>query len=227
MTYYILEHPADTPETGSEFPQVQKMAPGYDYDAPNSVYQLSEAHSQLPSFEPNLDYLVLAGKAKPTDLLSVAVLSGGLLVSEKFKSLLEKFSLPTHKFYPANVKTRKGMLQYYWMHIICNLSKEVNFPKTRFFVHLFYRTALGYAEVSSYEDYVNQQKDLVKNNPGKTIALSANDITIPASSLNGLDLFRIGTFNTNLFISEALQKAMINEKITGCEIKPAPGLMVE
>ena len=37
--YFILDFAAGTRETGLEFPQVQEMGKGYDYDANNSVYE--------------------------------------------------------------------------------------------------------------------------------------------------------------------------------------------
>lgn len=79
------------------------MKPGYNYKAPNSVHALSKETKKLPAYEPDLDYFILHNQAKPTYLLSVTPVSGGFMVSEKLKQILEQFTLPLHKFYPAKV----------------------------------------------------------------------------------------------------------------------------
>jgi hypothetical protein len=156
MLYYKFAAAVDTPETGPEYPQIQKMAPGYDYDASNSVYALSKEYLKLPEYAPNLDYFILASKAKPTDLLSAAVIYGGFLVSEKFKNLLERFQLPTHKFYPAQVKWRKEFLNYFWMHTICDLTDYVDYSSSKFFVYQNFKTALGFVDVKSKDEYLKR-----------------------------------------------------------------------
>lgn len=77
MNYYIFKTAVNNIETGSVYPQIQKMSPGYDYKAPDSVHALSKAYQHLPDFTPNLDYFELASKAKLSDLLSTAMAYGG------------------------------------------------------------------------------------------------------------------------------------------------------
>jgi hypothetical protein len=38
--YYILDYGNASEETGSQFPQVQRMGKGYDYDAHASIHNL-------------------------------------------------------------------------------------------------------------------------------------------------------------------------------------------
>ena len=124
--FHTFQPACNTIETGSEYPQVQKMAPGYDYRAANSVYALSKAVEKFPDFTPNFDYFVAQGKAKLTDLLSVATVNGGFLISNRFKFLLEKFNIAQHRFYPAKVSYKKQLYDYYWMHIISDLTNFVD-----------------------------------------------------------------------------------------------------
>ena len=181
---------------------------------------------KIPEYTPNLDHFVLAGKARPTDLLSVAVINGGFLISEKFKKILEQFKLPTHKFYPAKVKRRNELLDYYWMHMICNLTDNVDYPNSKFFVYQNFSTALGFIDINSKDDYFQKSEALKSNNPGKILAIWASQIVLPSSIVEHLDLFEIVKLNADTFISEGLRKAIKDEGITGCYITNAGKLQV-
>jgi hypothetical protein len=214
-----------TPETGQQYPQVQKMSPGYDYKASNSVYALSREYQKFPDYEPNLDYFVLHGKAKLSDLLSVAVVHGGFLISEKFQNVLEPFNLAPHKFYPARVYFRKQFYRYYWMHIICDLSDQVDYSKSTFFVYHNYSKNLGYTNVTSKEELNKKREKIETDNPGKTVTIWAEKIHLNNAFDHSLDLFDIGNFDSNYYISEQLKNKIISEKITGCDIQPAYNLI--
>ncbi len=225
MQYYIFKPAAGTPETGQVFPQVQKMKPGYNYKAHNSVHALSREYQKLPDYEPDLDYFIVHARANLTDLLSVTVTYGGFLISEKLKSIFEQFNLPTHKFYSAKLKHRKQFYNYYWMHIICNLTDVVDYPRSTFFVYHNFSKNLGYVDVSSNEELIQKEQKLKSDNPGKLVPIWAEKIALTPSFDRSLDLFEIGTFNSDCYISESLKQAIINEKITGSSIQPANNLI--
>jgi hypothetical protein len=226
-TYHIFQPACNTNETGPEYPQVQEMAPEYIYKAPDSVYALSKAVEQLPNFTPNLNYFVVQSRAKLTDLLSVAPVHGGLLVSSQLKYLLDKHNLtPIHKFYPANVQHKKQFHHYFWLHIICNLTDQVDYPNSTFFIYHNYKNNLGYVSIESKEDFTQQKEKIKRDNPGKTITIWAETIKLNKEFNAAIDLFEIGTFDNNYYISERLRAALVSEKITGCEISPAIHLIV-
>lgn len=226
MSYYILKPAMDTAETGSVYPQVQKMSPGYNYNAHNSVHALSREVEKIPEYEPNLDYFIAHGKAKLSDLLSVAVVYGGFLVSNKFKTILEQFNLPIHKFYPAKVKHKNQFYSYYWLHIICNLTDQVDYPKSTFFVYHNFSKNLGYVDIASKEDLIQKRIKIKSDNPGKTVTIWGEKIVLNASFNKTLDLFEIGTFDANSYITEPLQKAINKVNLTGCSITPASNLIL-
>jgi hypothetical protein len=226
MPYYILKPAVDTPETGSTYPQVQKMAPGYDYEANNSVYALSREVEKLPDYEPNLDYFIVHSKARLSDILSVATIYGGFLISEKLKTVLEQFKLPTHKFYPARLQYKKQFYNYYWMHIICNLTDYVDYPNSTFFVYHNFSKNLGYINIASKDELIQKEENLKELNPGKTVAIWAERIVLSASFNRKLDLFKISNFDSRYYISESLQQAVVEAKITGCSITEATHLFI-
>jgi hypothetical protein len=206
--YYTFQPACNTIETGPEFPQVQKMAPGYNYKASNSVYALSKAVEKLPDFTPNLDHFVAHGKAKLTDLLSVASANGGFLISNRLKILLEKFNVAQHRFYPAKVSHKKELYEYYWMHMISDLTNLVDYPNSTFFIYYNYSHNLGYIPIDSMEDFKQQKEKVKKDNPDKAITIWAEKIKLNADSYTSLDLFGIGCFNANYYISERLKTAI-------------------
>lgn len=218
MPYYIIQPAVDTPETGSVFPQVQKMRPGYNYQAVNSVHALSREVEHLPEYLPDLDYFVVNGKAKLTDLLSVSVAYGGFLISPKFKELLEQCNLPVHKFFPAKVFYQKKMYDYYWMHVICDLTNDVDYTHSTFFVYHNYSQNLGFVTVSSKEDLLRKKEKLKKDNPDKTVTIWAEKIFLQPSAISNLDLFQIGLFDSNYYISGKLKEKIIDHKIFGISI---------
>jgi len=102
---------------GGQCPQHQRMSDGYDFNAPNSVHKLP--HDALPSFEPNFDTVIVHGHAKLTDLLSSAPIPNhGYLVSPKLRGLLERFTLPSHRWYPVPMTHRnKQVAGYCWLQL--------------------------------------------------------------------------------------------------------------
>jgi hypothetical protein len=226
MSYYIFKPAIDTPETGSVFPQVQKMRPGYNYQATNSVHALSREVEHLPEYSPDLDYFVVNSKAKLTDLLSVAVAYGGFLISPKLKELLEKFNLPAHKFFPAKVSYKTRMYDYYWVHVICDLTNDVDYMHSTFFIYHNYSQNLGFITVSSKEDLLRKKEKLKKDNPDKTVTIWAEKIFFQPTVINDLDLFQIGLFNSDYYISQKLKEEIINSKILGVSITDANNLFI-
>lgn len=227
MQYYILQPASNTPEIGPQYPQVQKMKPGYNYKAPNSVYALSKAYQDFPDFEPDLDYFIVHASAKLTDLLSAAPVYGGFLISERLKSIFDRFNIAPHKFYRAKVKYKKKFFEdYYWMHIICNLSDLVDYKKSTFYIYYNYVHNLGFIDIHSKEEYFHKKAKIENDNPDKVVTVWADKIYLSNSFDRNLDLFEIGTFNANYFISTPLKHALLEEKIAGCSIASAENLIV-
>ena len=217
-TYFTLNFASATKETGTEYPQVQEMGQKYDYDAPNSIDALIRFRSKLPDFTPNLDYFILHNRANPTDILSTAPISGvGLLISEKFKSLLEDFHLPKHTFYEARVLHRGFFIEgYYWFHFISDYTNYVDYAKSDFFLYKNYSKDLGSIEVKSKEDFSKKEKDIEND---VSLAIWSRKITLTNDFDHNLDLFKVSKFNSDVFISEKLSQSIKGNKLTGFVIK--------
>ncbi|MDN5205234.1 hypothetical protein QQ008_27875 [Fulvivirgaceae bacterium BMA10] len=217
--YFILDFACDTIETGPEFPQIQEMKKGYDFNAKNSIYELGTYINELPSFEPSLDYFVLHGKARPTDLLSNSMVNGtGFLISKNIKDILLQCILPIHMFYPA-VLYHKGekLKDYYWFQCVNETLECVDFSKSVFFIYKNFSEDIGNIKISSQEDFVKKSKDLQEEDP--SLFVWAKKISFNNSFDRNLDLFKVPKFNSNFFISEKLSQLLLQKQATGLDIK--------
>ena len=191
------------------YPQSEDMIKGYDYDANNSVYELVYNRNKKIDFSPNLDSFLLTKKAKFTDLLSAIPAGGasGLLISEKFKRLLEVFNIIEHQCFKASVLDNRGNNErYYWMQFISKLCEKIDYGYSK-----FYRSGGDDYDVLSFEDFLIKKKKLGVDGEiySKEIALRYND-------LKDFDMFYFGYFEFG--ISENLKDTIEKENITGINI---------
>ena len=98
-------------------PQHQTMGPSYDYDAADSVHNLS--FDSLVDFEPNFNTVILDDSAVPTDFVSSApIRNSGFIVSSRVRDLLAGFTLPPHRVYDLPVVHRGSSVDgYSWLHL--------------------------------------------------------------------------------------------------------------
>jgi hypothetical protein len=113
MLYFKLLISDDIEIIGN-YPQTE-FSKGYNPNNPNGHWNVK--HNSFPNFQPNYE-LDFTKNAIPTDLIDAASCSHGLVISKKFKEILEEFNLPPSKFYPLNVKYKNENLPYYWFHFI-------------------------------------------------------------------------------------------------------------
>ena len=219
MVFYTLDTATDTPETGPVFPQIKAMRPGYDFNKPNSIHNLT--FKGLPDFQPDLDYFILDQKAKLTDLLSNMISPFGFLISEKMKKVFEQFKLPEHGFYPATVAAGNIKLdKYFWFLPNCNLSDQVDYPKTTFYSKDTFNNVEKLV-INNLEDVFE-----IRSKIGYTKKIVSEKIYFKSGFKLDYDLIMIGGFDFNIYLSEGLKSALINEKITGIKLKPNEHLII-
>jgi len=222
-SYYSFEPACDTVETGPVYPQIQKLKPGYNTNKQNSIYSYlaeSESINGFPGWEPDLDSFVMHARAKPTDLVSNTIIGGtGLFVSHKLKTILEKHQLPPHRFFNAKVTYRGNVLNnYYWLHIICDLTDYIDYPASSFFIYKHFRLNSGTIEIDSKNDYIEKRRRVKEENPGINITIWSNKIHFKSQS-NLYQLFEIGMFDSQLYITQDLRDDLVDQSITGCKIE--------
>jgi hypothetical protein len=224
MRYYTLDYVANK-ETGSQFPQIQEMSKGYDYSASNSVHSLKG--SRFPEQTPNFNSFLLHSKAKLSDLISEGVTGGGgMVVSEKFKDILDSVNLVSHKYYPIKI-IHKGIehTNYFWLHIISDLTEYVDYTKSKFFIYKNFAFDQGDIQILSKEDLIKKRLDIKKEDSSLTIW--SKQITFLPSFDKNLDMFIVSLFDAKTYISDALKNKIEQEKITGIKITVANNIYLE
>lgn len=134
MEYYLISVSTDLKEIGRYY-QTKGLPTGYTskwYDEPNSMTNL--AYNCLPDFTPDLKW-ELEGKAKLTDIVSASNITAvGFLMSEKAKSIFQKFELLEHKFHDATLIVKEQALHYYFLQIVCKDFHMIDFQRSSFCV---------------------------------------------------------------------------------------------
>ena len=221
MKYYKFSYSTELEDNG-EFPQIQKMSKKYNYDAPNSIYELSRLYNNFPDFEPNLEYLILAPKSRITNILSVAMLTlYGFFVDTKVEKVFKDFNLPKHRYYNSKVKRKTKIYDNYkWLHIVSDYTDFICYESSKFYTYNFFDDVfLSKINPASKEILISLKEKMKKDHfftiKAKKIALSPNFFELK------LDLFKISEFDHDFYISERLKKALIESKITGYSISEA------
>ena len=217
---YFIKHAVATEETGPYCPQIERLSPESEYDAKDSIYRLFDSFHDFPESSPKIDFASLKKGSKLTDLLSSSMfVLLGFLVSQKLRNLLERFQLPSHRFYSVPVKSEKTTAEYFWMHMIYQYSKlsveeaqnkHLIFNLSHFIVenHL---SRVSDISVSSAGELLAKEKEL-----GYDKSIKATSITLNEDFLKDVpDLFKIPLISNNWIIKQRLRDEIVREKITG------------
>lgn len=219
-SYNILDFDCNSKETGPVYPQIQKMSNGYDNKADNSIKKLFRHSKSFPDFKPNLDSFILETRSKQTDILSNALSGRGIIISSKVKSIFESVKTCPVRFYEASVIHKKELLNdYFWMHIISDYTDFVDYKSSSFFIYQNFMINLGHIKVSSKEDLIEKEEKLKKDNPHTTLSIWSEKIKMLPSFDLTLQLFRIGNFDSKIYIGDSLKNILMENKITGYKVE--------
>ncbi len=97
-------------EVGTTFPQIQDLRSAIDIWDPKNLYFSYRGYIDETVYIPEL---ILHQQAKATDLVSSAILTNYLIISDKLKRILEQHKLTGIQFAPVTVITKDGNLKYW------------------------------------------------------------------------------------------------------------------
>lgn len=212
MEFFKIKYSTNLKEIGPDYPQAGPWK-GYDFKSPRAYINVH--HNEFPDFVPDLNYFEISELAPLTDFVSSG-LSHGFLLNDKAKSLLEAYNLPEHRSYPLVIKRGKDFIKetYFWMHIVSNYSRFIDFRKTKFYVSFFDKKETD-LDISTYEELIDMVKTYINQNrfiKAQTIYLKPEFYELK------MDLFIISTIDYNKYVSEKLRDRLIEDRITGLEI---------
>ncbi len=214
--YYSLVFSSDPSVIGSQYPQIQKTTPNYDFSSSSSVYNVSRSFRTLPNVVPDFNGFVLPNRAILTDFLSnVFSYPNGFIVSERVKNILSKCTLQTHAFYPI-VLYYKGLRidSYFWFHIIYDLTDVVDYERSKFFIKKLHHD-LGDVSVSSKSDFLKKREAIEQEYSGQNVTLWTKKVQFLSHA--NFDFFKIGMFDSRCFITDKTYYMFGCERVTGLE----------
>lgn len=205
--FYTIKPAVDTDETGHVFPAVESFD-DYDFKGEKSVHKMD--HWSIPNFNPDIRFKLAKG-AKLCDAMGQATISGsGLLISERFKNILEKYNLGEHKFFDGHIYDNDFRYKYYWLHIIWNnRNKIVDYKQSSFFKKRGRRN-LEELDINSNEEY-----DEVKTEFGSRFIIGFHKLAL--KNTPDYDLWPV-PFRGHLIVSHQLKNEIENIALTGLDI---------
>lgn len=126
MKYYTINR-SDDIKTIGYYPQTE-LASHYNPRLANSHWNVY--HTEFPNFTPEYE-LELNSNAYPTSYLHAYDNKFGMVVDAKFKEVLKRSKLPSHRFYPIKVYQKGKLLEYYWFHYVLDLWSYVDIENSK------------------------------------------------------------------------------------------------
>ena len=222
MKYFRLKNSILRKEVGFMF-QTNGFIDEESAHGPNS--RINMEYDKFPKFVPDLRFQ-LHEKSKLTDIVNASNINAiGFLMNTRTRDIFEQCNLPEHKFYRSSILDHDEISHlYYWMHIISNDYRMVDFSQSIFriskLLHPQNLDDLTSVQISSLYDFKQVEKK---------ISLQYEFIiidTLYVNDQNHYDMIHFGNIDINtVFISEKLANLLKKEKITGITITPTDKLV--
>ena len=210
-----------------EFNVIDKIIRNTDIDV--YVYnEPSPTWRKFPSKHFKLQNLVFEKRAEITDVISVNFSADGLMVSEKFKKILEKFDLGNHRFYPATIfddKTKQYYI-YYWLHFIFDetIQNYIDYSNSTFLVQeklegeIVNQFDLKFDNQKQYSKFCKNAHDLwVKSE--EPIPFKEVKIKFLKLKKKTPDIIGFGRVDSDLYCTKKLRLELEYNHITGIVFK--------
>lgn len=160
----------------------------------------------------------IKSKARLLDLMNVTFNGSSyrLTISDKLKSILEKYAQENIQFLPITLYHKKKYISYYWLTNIIKIGNEkLNYEKSHIELQESL-TKISDITFKSYDDYLNYSKNLQwPNHLFITKLVLKKEISQHFFAIKDVYLGGIG-----YFISESLKEEIINAGCTGFEFEP-------
>ncbi len=189
--YYALDLPAESIETGNNYPQLE-------FDNVKEAFKFKYS---FPETEPELSAKLQKG-SKLSDILSQASITGnGLMVSEEVNSIITRYRIMSHKIYSCPVKDHIGVIhQYYWIAFVQpELVDMIDYEKSTFYLKKGLKD-LGEITLTNFNHYKKIKETLDISTIVKLKKVFFKDIE--------LDLFQLPLFDSNIYVSQFLKDSI-------------------
>lgn len=217
MKYYAIENSMNTKIVG-KIPQTKDILSNCHVDEPrfidNMIYQKIEEVPILPT-------ALLFPKAKITDFIFsfVGFNFGSMLISDKFKKILERFNLFELQFFPTYFYYYNCKIDGYWQtHISKQGFELLDFEKINFVFKKRIDEKVVYEDI----DFINSLESFLKCKDEKILPTELYFLNLILKK-DEFDYFFIPHYiNGNGYgiVSENLKNELENQGVTGVEFRP-------
>ena len=220
MKYFKIEKSLDPKVVGIPSNHSEEMSKGYDFNAPNSVYNWRKN-----SLVPNLKSVLVNKNAKITDFIDCVPIGGsGAILSEKFFNVLSWFNILDYTLADIELiqfnKVVPGFLFFYFNRTIQD--NDIEFSKTKY-VNIEFNYEIG--EYKELEDInISSLTELDEGRPVSQLRPVLKRLTLKKDFK--FDVFCLISPG-RLIVSEAVKNALVREKITGIRFEPFVELVRE
>lgn len=213
MRYYQMNYSTNKKEIG-DFPQSQTMSKGYNYGAPNSVYNLD--YWRKITIEPSLDAFELSKKAKILDYMSAVTISFGLIITDRFRKVLSGFNCdPDYQVFDLKFVRGIDSWNYIYYFNYSIRTEYISFKDMSFFETSIIGTDPKPININSFEQFKNYNIPVNKSIMPDQLILENPEY----------DLFRLSNPALGYYVSERLMNAIKEAGMTGIDFKPIDELV--
>lgn len=212
MKYYQANLSTDIKVIGA-YPQCSGIPniSGFDIDSLdsdlNSMIYLK--NTEFPSIVPKIAF-ELSPKAILTDALhQILISSKGMLISNRLKAILKKYTSLPHSFYPAEIHYNNSKFEYFWYHPVVTSLDFIDYENSEFYLASITRMRKGKIEISSEKDFFDKRKSF--KSPNKNILSSK----IRILKEKARDIMFIPYINNRIHFSGVLRDEIQASNITG------------
>lgn len=221
--YYIVQESMNKKTVGKFFQAVNAVHNCHVWDEPKFIGNIN---FEKVDFEPITSNAILEKKAKLTDLVSCPSIgfSSKLLVSGKFKGILEKNRKKGIQFFKAPIIQNNVMIEDYWILNFYEFNYEyIDFPNSKIAYtrkaddyKITYNTIKEYINLKSFEQFEAKRLEAI----AKEESLSIEKLNLLNQNIDE-DFFMIKyVFGGLYFVSEKLKKEIEDAGCTGIEFQP-------
>ncbi|WP_179020590.1 hypothetical protein [Winogradskyella forsetii] len=185
------------------------------------VGDLLDSKNLYEKFESNeIRDIIPDDNFKHTDILESGDLSlKGLVISQKFHDLIKDFKLLDIQFIEIKNKELNG---YKFMFFNSDLTDKIDYEKSKFRLYELDIIDMEFEELDikipeNRKSVIKTDIDIVSVDIDKRIYPSQGYKFKEVFKIEELDIFRIGHYDLNFYISEKVKVTLENNGISGCK----------
>lgn len=207
MTDFLyLTNSTEISETGGNYPQIEGLIKGYDYNAKSSILNITNLEIDN-SYIPNIQDFIIRKSSKLTDFLSFN--SDFFIVSEKVIKLLQDFNLPPNRQFESVVRQGDKKYTYIVLFFFKDKYDFTDFTKSKFTLRFFEKKEKWATIFKTKENF---EKELSQAYQRFTNIIYYNSKSNPT-----FDIFKVNKYQNDFFVSDKLRQAFIDNKVTGVD----------